>query len=70
MIASAENTPEQRRLAIAGFRARQRQLLAQQWVDLRRAWLQHDPTIVPRHLVDGAARLAAYARGRPWSWHR
>lgn len=70
MIASPENTPEQRRLAVAGFRARQTQLLAEGWAGLGRACIQRDAPRIGRHLVDVAGSVAAYARGRPWSWHR
>lgn len=70
LIASPENTPEQRRVAIAGFRARQRQLLEQRWSALLSGWRHRDYAAVRRNLVDAAASVVAYARGRPWSWHR
>jgi glycosyltransferase involved in cell wall biosynthesis len=69
-ITSPDNTEEQRRLAIAGFRARQRRLLRQRWSALETDWRSRDFGELPRHMVDVVARIAAYARGRPWAWHR
>lgn len=70
LIASPENTPEQRRVAITGFRARQRQLLAERCPALVATWRRRDYAAVTRLAVEVAASLAAFARGRPWSWHR
>jgi glycosyltransferase involved in cell wall biosynthesis len=70
MITSPDNTPEQRRLAIAGFRIRQKRLLREQWASLQSAWKGREYAALPRHLAEAAARVAAYGRGRPWSWHR
>ena len=69
-IASPDNTEEQRRLAIAGFRARQRRLFRQRWSALQTDWRSGSFGQAPRHLIDAVARVAAYARGRPWAWHR
>jgi glycosyltransferase involved in cell wall biosynthesis len=69
-ITSSDNTSEQRHLAIAGFRLRQKRLFRQRWSDLRTDWRTGDYREMPRHLLDGVARVAAYARGRPWAWHR
>ena len=69
-ITSPDNSDEQRRLAIAGFRARQRRLLRERWSALGRDWRTGNPHQVPRHLLDVVARVAAYARGQPWRWHR
>jgi glycosyltransferase involved in cell wall biosynthesis len=70
MITSPDNSDEQRRLAIAGFRARQRRLFQERWsalgADCRRGNLHE----IPRHLLDVVARVAAHACGRPWDWHR
>jgi glycosyltransferase involved in cell wall biosynthesis len=70
MITSPENTPEQRRLAIEGFRARQQQFLGERWSDLLTAWKRREYSDVPKRLAQTATGMAAYARGRPWSWHR
>ena len=69
-ITSPDNSDGQRRLAIAGFRARQRRLFQERWSALGADWRRGDLHRVPRHLVDAAARVAAYAHGRPWAWHR
>jgi len=69
-ITSPDNSDEQRRLAIAGFRARQRRLLRERWSALRTDWRTGSSHQVPRHLLDVVARVAAYARGQPWRWHR
>jgi glycosyltransferase involved in cell wall biosynthesis len=69
-ITSPDNTHEQRRLAIAGFRARQRRLFRERCSALATDWRSGNLQQIPRHLVDAAARVAAYARGRPWVWHR
>jgi glycosyltransferase involved in cell wall biosynthesis len=70
LIASPDNTPEQRRLAIAGFRARQKRLFGERCsklgTDLRRRTFH----TAPRHLLDLGARIAAYVKGQPWDWHR
>ena len=70
MISSAENTPAQRRLAVAGFRAGQRRLLRERLALLSRAWARGELLRAPHHLIDVGARIAAYARGQPWGWHR
>jgi glycosyltransferase involved in cell wall biosynthesis len=69
-IASLENTPEQRRLAVAGYRVRQRQLLGQRWSDLRTAWANGDLAAIARNLTLAAMYVPPYVRGRPWWWHR
>ncbi len=69
-IISPDNTEEQRRLAIAGFRARQHRLLRQRWSALETDWRSGSFGEVPRHVFDVVARVAAYAHGRPWAWHR
>ena len=69
-ISSPDNSDEQLRLAIAGFRARQRRLLRERWSALGADWRRGDPHAAPRHLLDLVARLASYAHGRPWAWHR
>jgi hypothetical protein len=70
LIASPDNTPEQRRLAVAGYRARQRQLLGQRWSSLREQVGHRDYSRVPGTLADAASSALHYVRGRPWSWHR
>jgi glycosyltransferase involved in cell wall biosynthesis len=70
MITSPDNTDEQRRLAIAAFRARQRRLFRERWSALGADWRRGHIREIPRHLVDVMARVAAFARGRPWAWHR
>jgi hypothetical protein len=70
MITSPDNTDEQRRQALAGFRARQHRLCKERCSALRTDWRSGHLHEVPRHLVDLLARVAAYAHGRPWSWHR
>jgi glycosyltransferase involved in cell wall biosynthesis len=69
-ITSPDNTAEQRRLAIAGFRARQRRLLEERCAALATDWRSGNRRRIPRHLLDVVARVAAHARGQPWSWHR
>jgi glycosyltransferase involved in cell wall biosynthesis len=69
-IASLENTPEQRRLAIAGFRAYHRRFLGERWSDARAAWARGHYSEVRRFLAHAARHALAYTRGRPWSWHR
>jgi glycosyltransferase involved in cell wall biosynthesis len=69
-ISSPDNSEDQRRLAIAGFRARQRRLFRQRWSALTTDWRRGNGQEVPRHLLDVLARVAAYVRGRPWDWHR
>jgi glycosyltransferase involved in cell wall biosynthesis len=70
MIASPENSHEQHAMAIAGYRARQRQLLAQRGSHLASAWARRDVAGMARNLAEAAACVANYLRGRPWSWHR
>lgn len=70
MITSPENTPAQRRLGQAGFRARQRDLFTRRYASLSHDWHIGELRRIPHHLFDLAARVAAYARGQPWSWHR
>lgn len=70
MITAPENTPEQRRTAIAGFRARQRRLFREHLSDLGASWRRRRYRELPGHLTRLGARVAAFARGRPWSWHR
>jgi glycosyltransferase involved in cell wall biosynthesis len=70
MITSPDNSDEQRRLAVAGFRARQRRLFKERWSALGTDWRSGNLHQVPRHLLDVVARVAAHARGRPWGWHR
>jgi glycosyltransferase involved in cell wall biosynthesis len=70
MIASPENTPEQRRLAIAGFRARQGQLLVQHGSHLLTAWENDDYSSASRYVAEATYCVARYVRGRPFSWHR
>ena len=69
-ITSPDNSDEQRRLAIAGFRARQGRLFRERWSALGTDWRSGNLHQVPRHLFDLMARMAAHARGRPWGWHR
>ena len=69
-ISSPDNSDQQRRLAIAGFRARQRRLFRERWSALTTDWRSGNRHQVPRHLFDVVARAAAYARGRPWAWHQ
>ena len=70
LIASPENTPEQRRLAIAGYRARQRQLCRQRCTKIAEAFVRRDYRSAGGGLYGVAACVAAYAHGRPWWWHR
>jgi glycosyltransferase involved in cell wall biosynthesis len=70
MITCPENTREQHRLAIAGFRARQQQLLGQGYAELVASWRRGNLVDAPRHFVGAVACVARYARGRPWPWHR
>jgi glycosyltransferase involved in cell wall biosynthesis len=69
-ITSPDNSDEQRRLAIAGFRARQRRLFQERRSALAADWRGGNLRQLPRHLLDMVARVAAHARGRPWAWHR
>jgi glycosyltransferase involved in cell wall biosynthesis len=70
IITSPENTAEQRRIAIEGFRAHARMLLAARWAKLCSSWRARDYGTLPRQAVTALFRVAAYARGRPWRWQR
>lgn len=70
MITASDNTAAQRRAAIAGFRARQRLGVGERLSVLAATWRRGDYRRLPRELFQTVARAAAYARGRPWSWHR
>jgi glycosyltransferase involved in cell wall biosynthesis len=70
LIVSPENTREQRRLAIQGFRAHERMLLEQRWTNFRSAWRRREYRTLPRQLATAAVRIASYARGCPWLWQR
>jgi glycosyltransferase involved in cell wall biosynthesis len=70
LVTSPENTPAQRRLAIAGFRAHARAPLAQRWSDLATSWRRHEYRTLPRQSAAALLRLLAYVRGRPWRWQR
>jgi glycosyltransferase involved in cell wall biosynthesis len=70
MIVSPENTAEQRKLAVAGFRARQKRLFAERYRNLRTDLRRRAFHRVSEHILDLAVRAAAYAHGRPWEWHR
>jgi glycosyltransferase involved in cell wall biosynthesis len=70
MIMSPDNTPAQRRVAVAGYRARQRRMMRACWSELIDACQRHEYRRVPSHTFHFAARLASHARGRPWAWHR
>jgi GT2 family glycosyltransferase len=70
IITSSENSPEQRRAAIDGFRAHARMILAWRWKKLGAAWRAGDLRGGVRQSAAALMRLAAYARGRPWLWQR
>jgi glycosyltransferase involved in cell wall biosynthesis len=70
IVSSVENTPEQRRIAIEGFRAHARMILADRWLKLRAASRAGDYLGLPRQVAAALLRAAAYARGRPWRWQR
>ncbi len=70
LITSPENTLEQRRLAIDGFRAYQRKLLYARWLNLVTSCRRSEYRSVARQVLAIAGRLAAFARGRPWLWQR
>jgi len=70
IITSPENTPEQRRIAIEGFRAHARTILANRWTNVRSAWRAREYRGALRQSAAALLRVAAYARGRPWLWQR
>jgi glycosyltransferase involved in cell wall biosynthesis len=70
MICSPENSAEQRRLAIAGYRARQQQLIQQRCSTIADAFARRDYRAMRSSVYGVAVCLAAYAHGRPWWWHR
>lgn len=69
LVTAADNTPAERRLAIAGFRAYQRDLLRESWSALAAAARRRDGAGALRELAAVGVRAAGFARGRPWSWH-
>jgi len=69
LATAADNTPAQRRLVTAGFRAHQRDLLRERWAALVAAARRRDPAGALRELAAVGVRAAGFARGRPWSWH-
>jgi glycosyltransferase involved in cell wall biosynthesis len=70
IITARENTAEQRRIAIEGFRAHAQMILAARWAKLRSSWRAGDYRTMPRQAAAALLRVAAYARGRPWLWQR
>jgi glycosyltransferase involved in cell wall biosynthesis len=70
LVTSAENSPAQRRIAVAGFRAHERALLAERWRRIAAAWARGERAGAGRLLAGGLLRLAGYVRGCPWRWQR
>jgi glycosyltransferase involved in cell wall biosynthesis len=70
LVTAAENTPEQRRIAIEGFRAHERTLLKKRWSALVESWRRREYLSLPRQAIAGMSRAVAYARGYPWRWQR
>jgi GT2 family glycosyltransferase len=70
IITSPENTPEQKRIAVEGFRAHGRMILSHRWAKARSAWRAKDYGGGLRQSAAILLRAAAIARGRPWLWQR
>ena len=70
IITCPENTPEQRRIAIEGYRAHARMILGARWTKLGLTWQAGNYRALPRQAAAALLRVAAYARGRPWLWQR
>jgi teichuronic acid biosynthesis glycosyltransferase TuaG len=70
LITSIENTAEQRRIAIEGFRAHEGMLLRQRWKDIVATMSRREFGRLPRQAGAAIVRAASYVRGCPWWWQR
>lgn len=70
LVTSSENTPEQRWVAIKGFRAYQRKLLSERWSNLRTFCQRAEYRAALRQARALVTHFVAYARGRPWLWKK
>jgi glycosyltransferase involved in cell wall biosynthesis len=70
IVTSPENTAEQRRIAVEGFRAHARMILAERWTKVAADYRAGAYREVPRQAAAALLRAVAYARGCPWRWQR
>jgi glycosyltransferase involved in cell wall biosynthesis len=69
LIASSDNSADQRRLAVAGFRAQQMRAARRHWSRFRAAAEGRRHRAALGFLVTAGINLVACARGKPWWWH-